>query len=289
MLANIQRIIRPASIDEAVAYLRDGGGALKVMAGGTAPALFRSRQVEGAVDLWPLPLRYISVTDGQLCIGATTTLSDLERTQVVRSWATGALATAAGCAGSTPLRNMITAGGNLAGLYPWSDLPPVLLVLDARARVAGSAGPELTVAELVARHPSQVLGHDSIITEIVIPPCPETAAAVFHKSSESAVDYSWLDLAVLVEMEGGRCRTCRLAISAIEARCRRLPEVEELVTGGELDEAAATAAGELAARLVTPLADPRVSQDYRRHLLQVWCRRLLLQARDLATGAGGAA
>jgi CO/xanthine dehydrogenase FAD-binding subunit len=164
----------------------------------------------------------------------------------------------------------------------------VLLVLDANVRIAGPAGPELTVDQLVAEHPSRLLGHESILTEIVVPPPQPEAVAVFFKMGESEVDYSWLDVAVLVEMEGSRCRRCRVAIGAIETRCRRLTEVEELVTGSELDEATAAAAARLAAELVTPLADPRSSQEYRRHLLQTWCRRLLLQARDRSIRGGGA-
>jgi carbon-monoxide dehydrogenase medium subunit len=257
------------------------------MAGGTAPARFRSRQIDGIVDLWSLPLRYVSVINDHLCIGATATLSDLVRSETVRTWAGGALHAAAGKAGSTPLRSMITAGGNLAGLYPWSDLPPVLLVLDAKVRIAGPAGPELTVDQLVAEHPSRLLGHESIVTEIVVPPDRPEAASVFFKMGESAVDYSWLDVAVLVEMEEGRCTHCRVAIGAIETRCRRLTQVEELVTGSELDEDTAADAARLAAELVSPVADPRSSQEYRRDLLQTWCRRLLLQARDQSLVGGG--
>jgi CO/xanthine dehydrogenase FAD-binding subunit len=257
------------------------------MAGGTAPARFRSRQIEGVVDLWSLPLRYVSVINDHLCIGATATLSDLVRSDTVRAWAGGALHAAASKAGSTPLRSMITAGGNLAGLYPWSDLPPVLLVLDAKVRIAGPAGPELSVDQLVAAHPSKLLGHESLLTEIVVPPCRPEAASVFFKMGESEFDYSWLDVAVLVEMEGSRCRRCRLAIGAIETRCRRLPQVEELVTGSELDQDTAAAAASLAAQQVTPVADPRSSREYRRDLLQTWCRRLLLQARDQSIAGGG--
>ena len=81
---------------------------------------------------------------GELHIGATATMADLAGSELARTWAGGALAAAAAAAGSTPLRNLITAGGNLASLYPWSDLPPALLVVDARVHLAGPAGPEIT-------------------------------------------------------------------------------------------------------------------------------------------------
>jgi CO/xanthine dehydrogenase FAD-binding subunit len=287
MLANIREIVRPATVEEAVERLGSAGGALLAMAGGTATSLFRSTRVEGIVDLWSLPLRYCREEGGELRIGATATMADLERSPAARAWAGGALAEAAGAAASTPLRNLITVGGNLAALYPWSDLPPLLLALGARARIAGPAGPELAVEELVARHPSKLLGHASLVTEVVVPALPPGAAAAFTKFGVSAVDYAWVSVACLVAMEGGVCRRCRLAVGAVEARCRRLPEVEELVVGAALDEERARAAGRLAAEVVRPIPDPRASEEYRRHLLAVVVGRTLLRARERAESGGG--
>lgn len=286
MLSNIQRVIRPSSVEEAVEALRDADGAARAMAGGTATALFRSREVSTLVDLWALPLRYVRRDHDGLHIGATTTLGDIDRSGEVRAMAGGALWEAARAAASTPLRNLITAGGNLAGLYPWSNLPPALLVLGARVVIAGRTGPEATVEALVEHHPARLLGHDSLIREIVVPePEPGTGSA-FLKFGVSAVDYSWLDVAAAVGMDGPVCRSCRLAVGAVVPRCRRLPEVEAVVEGAELDRTTARAAGEAAAQAVKPLPDPRASQSYRLTLLRTLTERALLLARDRATGGG---
>jgi len=286
MLSNVHQVIRPSSVVEAVERLRDGGGAIRAMAGGTATALFKSREISTILDLWGLPLRYVTSDAGGLHIGATSTLGNLDRSADVRALAGGALWEAARSAASTPLRNLITAGGNLAGLYPWSDLPPALLALGARVVIAGEAGPELSVEELVENHPSRVLGPASLIREIVVPtPRPGTGSA-FLKFGVSAVDYAWLDVATAVEMDGGVCRACRFAIGAIEPRCRRLSEVESMVEGEEIDERLVRAAGEAAAQAVKPLGDPRASEDYRLGLLRTLSARVLLLARDRAVGGG---
>jgi CO/xanthine dehydrogenase FAD-binding subunit len=288
MLANILRVLRPATIDEAVQHLAEGGGRVKAMAGGTANAVFRSRRVEAIVDLWTLPLRYVRATDDGLRVGATATMADIARSEHARAWAGGVLAAAAASAGSTPLRNLITAGGNLASLYPWSDLPPALLALDARVRLAGPAASEMTVEDLVAQHPSAVLGNAFLVTEIVVPRVSGRVGSTFVKVGASAVDYAWLDVAALVEVEDGRCTRCRLAVGAVEARCRRLPEVEEAVVGNTVDASLAGRAGDLAAGLVQPLRDPRVGVDYRRDLVRVHTRRALLEAWRRAASEGGA-
>jgi len=284
MLSNIDRVIRPKSVDEALRILRDEGGAARAMAGGTAGSLFRSSDIRAIVDLWSLPTRYVRTVDAQLSIGATATLGDLVRSPEVREWAGGALWEAARSAASTPLRNLITAGGNLAALYPWSNLPPALLALDARVRIAGEAGPELGIDELVSHHPLKVLGPDSLITEIRVPDYARGEASAFMKFGLSRVDYTWLDVAALVRMEGSACQRCRLAVGGVEPRCRRLREVEELVEGCTLDEELASRAGELAASVVEPIHDSRCSEQYKRQLVRTQCARVLLEARNRAAG-----
>lgn len=284
MLGNLREVVRPASVEEAVQRMVAAGGALRPIAGGTATSAFRSREVEGVLDLWSLPLRFVRRDSSGLRLGATATFGDLVRSDVVRGFAGGALAEAAGRAASTPLRNLITVGGNLAGLYPWSDLPPVLLVLAARAEIAGPAGPGLGVGELVEHHPSKRLGHHSLLTGVVVPEPPASSAAAFLKQGESVFDYGLVDVAAWVDVDGRVCRGCRLAVGAVEPRCRRLPEVERLLVGQALDGERAAAAGRLAAELVRPSADARASEGYRRQLVSVLVARALLEAGRRARG-----
>jgi len=286
MLGNLREVVRPASVAEAVERMAAAGGALRPIAGGTATSVFRSREVQGVLDLWPLPLRFVRRDGDGLRIGATATFGDLVRSDAVRGFAGGALAEAAGRAASTTLRNLITVGGNLAGLYPWSDLPPVLLVLGARAEIAGPAGPELTVEELVAHHPSRRLGHHSLLTGVVVPEPPPSSATAFLKQGESAFDYGLASVATWVELDGAVCRGCRVALGSVEPRCRLLPEVESVVVNQALDGERAAAAGRLAADAVRPAADARASEGYRRQLVSVLVARALLEAARRAGGGG---
>ncbi len=134
-------------------------------------------------------LRYIRADEAGLCIGALTTLADLERDpEVRRDWT--ALAQAAGRSASPQLRNMATIGGNLlqqarcwyyrgdfncwlkggatcfardgrnefhaifdqspcVAVYP-SDPPAALVAFDAGARVIGPGGERtIKVADLL--------------------------------------------------------------------------------------------------------------------------------------------
>ena len=103
---------RPTSVDEALELLLQDGAA--VLAGGTDLAGQIDRGITAPsllVDLQDAGLRGITPDGDGLRIGATTTLSDLARDELLAPY--GAVATAAGLAASPLLRNQGTVGGNL--------------------------------------------------------------------------------------------------------------------------------------------------------------------------------
>jgi carbon-monoxide dehydrogenase medium subunit len=78
----------------------------------------------------------------------------------------------------------------------------------------------------------------------------------------------------------GRVELCRIVAAGVAPTPLRLAEVEEVVTGSELDAATLAAAQEAARREVSPLGDARADAAYRRHLLSVLARRALSAVRD---------
>ena len=103
---------RPASVDEALALLTQEGAA--VLAGGPALAGQIDRGIRTPallVDLQDVGLGEVSAGGEGVRIGATVTLADLARSELIEPYA--AVATAAGLAASPLLRNQGTVGGNL--------------------------------------------------------------------------------------------------------------------------------------------------------------------------------
>ena len=103
---------RPASVDEALELLTRDGAA--VLAGGTDLAGQIDRGIRSPsllVDLQDAVLAGVEADGAGVRIGATTTLAELARAELVEPYA--AVATAAGLAASPLLRNQGTVGGNL--------------------------------------------------------------------------------------------------------------------------------------------------------------------------------
>src|SRR4030095_7711463 len=92
------------------------------------------------IDIGRIPeLRGISRQGDSIRIGALTTHAELAASSELRA-AAPALAEAAALVGDPAVRNRGTIGGNIAHADPASDLPPVLVALDARMVAAGPGG-----------------------------------------------------------------------------------------------------------------------------------------------------
>jgi MoxR-like ATPase len=97
------------------------------------------------VDIGRIPeLRGISRSGDAIRIGALTTHAEIAASADVQKAAL-ALAEAAGLVGDPAVRSRGTIGGNIAHADPASDLPTVLVALDARIVVVGPSG-ERTIA-----------------------------------------------------------------------------------------------------------------------------------------------
>jgi CO/xanthine dehydrogenase FAD-binding subunit len=89
---------------------------------------------------------------------------------------------------------------------------------------------------------------------------------VFLKKGRVQMDIALGSVAVLVETDGRRCVRARVAAGSLGPKPMRLREVERLLEGALLDDAAIARARQAASAAVKPISDLRASADYRRHL-----------------------
>ncbi len=288
MYRNLKTWHRPERLDEAIDLLVRG----KVVphAGGTGLMTAGSDKVEGMVDLSLLPLDEMKKESGAYRIGACVTLDRLSSWPVLnpalsknRPRSAGSnppgqiLAEAAGLAASASLRNRITLGGSVARPRPWSDLPPALLALDGSIEVEGSAGGRYGASEFFERN---LLDGTSLVTAISIP--KKSGGAAFRKAARTRFDYSVLDLAVFISLDGDRINEARVAAACALPKPMRIADAEEALAGQKASpDLFRTVAAETP---FEPISDSRASAVYRRTLFRVHLRRCLEKA---AARAGG--
>lgn len=281
--------LQPASVDEAVDLLQRYGDDAHLVAGGTSVVLMLRQQLlqpAVLVGLRGIPeLRGIRVEgDGSLVIGATSTIRSLERAPAVTRYAP-ALAEALGEVATVRIRNQATIGGSLAHADPAQDPPPILIALDAVARVTGPGGErEIRLDELFVDLFETSLEPGEVITSVVLPPRPADAAAVYVKYLPgSRDDYATIAVAVSGRHAEGGWKEMRVVCGAAGPTPTRIRDAEAALDGSQLDEADVVLAARMVADAVDPIDDLRGSADYKREMAEVWTRRAL---RRIAGRAG---
>ncbi|RKY14711.1 MAG: xanthine dehydrogenase family protein subunit M [Planctomycetota bacterium] len=271
---------RPDSLGDAL-QLKQGLPDARWVAGGTDLLVKLKSGTASAGALISLrglnELRGIDTSGGGAVIGALTPLSDVLAHPVVAE-RYPVLVRAIADIASPQIRNAATLGGNFCNASPCADTPPPLLVLEARVRIEGPAGAREVPADAFFLGPGQTcLGPDEILAAVVLDPPRPGAVGAFLKKGRVRVDIALVNVAVLVQLEGGSFAHVRVAAGAVAPTPLRLRAVEELLEGQRATPELLVRADALAAESVAPITDVRASAGYRRRITGVYVRRCLEQ------------
>jgi CO/xanthine dehydrogenase FAD-binding subunit len=185
----------------------------------------------------------------------------------------GFLHMAARAVGGPAIRSMATVGGNLFAPAPYGDFTTALLALDATVAVqAGYGAREVPLEEfLAARERGGMVAGVSLAR----PGGPD----VFRFRKVSRVrpkGIAVLTIAAALPVVGGRVAGARVAYGAMGPTPLRARAVERALEGRTLDAAGIAAALTAAGEGTSPASDAIASDWYRREILPVHLRRLLL-------------
>ena len=171
--------LRASSVDDALDLVTEHGDEAKFLAGGHSllPLMkLRLAQPEVLIDLAALrELSYIRDAAGHIAIGALTRHHDLEQSELLAQ-SVPLLAHAAGQVGDPQIRHRGTLGGSLAHGDPASDLPAVILALDATLVARGPSGTrEIAAAGFFQGLFETALEPDELLVEVQVPKPAERA------------------------------------------------------------------------------------------------------------------
>lgn len=278
--------VKPAALDEAVAFLAAHPGTARAMAGGTdlmVQIRAGGRRVSGleyVVDLNGLEaLRGIRADGDTVAVGALATHAEVAASPAVRS-AAPLLADACGKVGGPQTRNLGTVGGNLCNASLSADSVTALAALDAVAHITGPDGArEAPVAGVLAGNERTNLGAGEILTHLSFRALPPGCASAFVKlGRRKAMSIARLNVAVVLEREGARIRAARIAVGAAFPTTRRVPGAEALLTGAAPTPELFAAAGAEAGRAMVEATGVRWSTEYKQPVLETLVSRALAQA-----------
>lgn len=270
------------------------GAALDLIAKGATPiagatGLYtgRGKRDHELVDVTRLGLDKIEVTKEAVRIGATVTLGELSRAEQIPGMPGAVLRKAARAVASTPLRNVITLGGNIAHLVYWADMPVALLALDASIEVqrAGSAPSSHGLDECLRE--GKKMWDAGLITSVQVPLVEGKRWFGYERFTRTVSDYAFASVCVTLGVDAGKASDVRIVLGAVQGRPLRLAEVESLVTGQAVDAALCRAVEQKVKDVVRVAPNFRAPAEYRRELASVLAGRALETAWTWASREDG--
>jgi carbon-monoxide dehydrogenase medium subunit len=257
------------SADEAVSSLAELGDEAKLLAGGMSliPLMkLRLATPSVLVDVGRLTdLSYVRDAGDHIAIGALTRHFDVARSDLLAQEC-AVLASVAAQVGDPQVRHCGTLGGSIAHADPASDLPAVLLALDATVVARGPAGERtIPASDLFVDFLQTALRPDELLTEVRVPKTGPGGFA-YEKFSRRAQD--WATVGALAVRTND---SARVALVNMGSRPLRAVAVEAALAAG----ASIADAAQHAAEGTDPPDDLNATPEFRAHLARVLVGRAL--------------
>ena len=179
----------------------------------------------------------------------------------------------AGLIGDPQVRHRGTIGGSLAHCHPASDLPAVILALEAELVIKGPDGERTVSAVEFFRGAFQsAIGPGEMLTEIRIPKLGRWTGWSYLKYTRRAQDWATVGVAALLRRENGSVGDARIGLTNMGMTPLRAEATEQALRAGDADPAAHIAEG------ASPATDVGASAEFRSHLARVMGRRAIEEA-----------
>ena len=226
-----------------------------------------------------------SLDDGGLRLGALARHAEIAASDAVRDRFT-ALSDACAIVGSHATRAQGTIGGNLMNASPAMETGGPLVCFGASATLRSSSGTRWVAIEDLWAGPGETTAHpDELLVSIDVPsPADGTGSAYLRLEYRRQMEIAVVGATAVVTVGDGVVTAARIAMTALSATIRRVPEAEAALVGSDGGAAAVEAAGAAVAAAATPISDVRGSAGYRRAMAAVIAGRAIETALSRARG-----
>ena len=275
--------VEPASVAEASRFMAEHPEDARIYAGGTSLLLLMKQGIvrpDYLVNIKRIPgLRHIQHDNGTIQIGALATHHDLEVSPLIREFLP-AIAELEPQIANVRVRSTGTIGGNLGFAEPLTDLPPLLIALDARVHVGDSERARVfPLEELFAGYYETTLSPHELITGVQVDRMkPNTGFKYLRFSVGSDKPAVGCAVGVRLDLATGKCLEARCVLGCVAPTPLRVREAESVFQGNAYRKEVALEAGRLAAEACSPLADLRGSEEYKRAMVSVLVARASKEA-----------
>ncbi|MBT7789650.1 MAG: xanthine dehydrogenase family protein subunit M [Calditrichaeota bacterium] len=226
-------------------------------------------------------MRGISQKGSKIRIGAMTTITDLERSELIRDLLPS-LWDGACSLGSPLVRNRGTLGGNICNARPAADTAIPALAHSAKLVLANSRGARIVDHNDFVTGPGRtIIKPDEILTAIVFE-VPENSSGAYYKlANRKALEISVVGAAASIAFnEDGIVTSARIALGAVAPKPLLVTDAAAELVGKKLTSELIASAAHIAEEIAKPITDHRGTKDYRSAMVEVLVRRVIVKSKE---------
>lgn len=260
---------QPETLDEAYSLLSEHGKEAQLIAGGTDVLVqMKIEKISPSVLVSLARIEELKGISGSkdLNIGATTTIKELSRNEVVGQ-SFEALKEGCNSFSTVPVMTMGTVGGNLCNASPAADTVPSLISFGAQVKLLSSSGERIIDLEEFLVGPGQsALVEGEVLHSVLLPAPAANTGSAFIKVARVVADISQVSVAVKIVRDGDKVADCRIALGSVGPTTVRALAAEQFLIGKKLDSATLQEAVRIVEGEITPITDVRTTEEYRRQV-----------------------
>lgn len=273
--------VKPANLEEALAYLQQYGVGAQVLAGGQSLMAIMNLGLampEILVDINGVDgLKDIRVDAEAVHIGALVTHSSLQANPDIARCVPLLWQSVAHVA-HLAIRNVGTLGGSLALADPAAEYPAVALALGAVMTLQGLQGRrDVAAADYFLGLYETARGEDELLVSVAFPQLKANQFVFFDELTRRRGDYALCGLAAVFEHEAGRITAAKLAYLSMGDTPVLAVQAAQAMVGQQPTEETIAAAQAALERDLSPRGDLHGSTQGKMHWAKVLLARSVRQ------------
>ncbi len=280
---------RTQSLAEVSKLLERFGSNCRVLAGGTDLLVdLKAKRVstDHLISISHIAsLKTITASNDALRIGALTTITQLDESQLVRD-RFPSIVDATRVMAVRQVRNLATVGGNIASAVPCADLPPILMALNASVALWSSSGERVVpLHEFFVGARRTVIHETEILSAVIVPNSSSNFGAAYARfglREGNAISVAAV-AAGLTIANNHTIKNAIITLGSVSPIPKIAKEASNVLIAEKPSEALFARASEEAVAAADPISDVRGTAAYRRELVGVLTQRALSTALQRAT------
>lgn len=277
----------PETLEEALTMLAEVGDEGRVLAGGQSLIpMMKLRLASPAflIDINGLDgLDSIESVNGHISVGALVRHNDIVNSDLISS-ESRTMASAAPWIADPLVRNRGTLCGSVAHCDPEGDWNSVMLAMRSEVVVRGLASERVVpIDDFVVDFFTNSLQPGEMVTEVRIPKYTGRAGGTYMKLERKIGDYATAAVATHLQLDdAGRIAQAGIALTAVNSINTRAVDAENALIGETPSAELFAEAASLAAQASDPEDNIRGPADYKRNIIEVYTKRGLATAIEIA-------